>query len=118
VICFAPSLSDSIIFLTLTRLVVVIKFVNFRFALFTPPLGDFQLPRRSGAAGVPSCVRSVWAEASRMRRGGGRCGMLRGAPSPSGGRALGSSDCGIFQEFLEFALDTPPLGGGRLRHRS
>ena len=35
-ICFAPSLSDSIIFLTLTRLVVVIKFVNFRFALFTP----------------------------------------------------------------------------------
>jgi hypothetical protein len=27
---------DSIIFLTLTRLVVVIKFVNFRFALFTP----------------------------------------------------------------------------------
>jgi hypothetical protein len=41
VICFAPSLSDSINFLTLTRLIVVIKFVNFRFALFTPPLGDF-----------------------------------------------------------------------------
>jgi hypothetical protein len=39
---FAPSLSDSFIFLTLTRLVVVIKFVNFKFALFTPPLGDFQ----------------------------------------------------------------------------
>jgi hypothetical protein len=34
---------DSFIFLTLTRLVVVLKFVNFRFALFTPPLGDFQL---------------------------------------------------------------------------
>jgi hypothetical protein len=30
------------IFLTLTRLVVVINFVNFSFALFTPPLGDFQ----------------------------------------------------------------------------
>jgi hypothetical protein len=30
-----------IIFLTLTRLVVVINFVNFSFALFTPPLGDF-----------------------------------------------------------------------------
>jgi hypothetical protein len=29
-------LSDSHLFLTLTRLVVVIKFVNFRFALFTP----------------------------------------------------------------------------------
>jgi hypothetical protein len=32
---------DLIIFLTLTRLVVVISFVNFSFALFTPPLGDF-----------------------------------------------------------------------------
>jgi hypothetical protein len=41
---FAPSLLDSIIFLTLTRLVVVINFVNFSFALFTPPLGDFQVP--------------------------------------------------------------------------
>jgi hypothetical protein len=30
-------LSKSFIFLTLTRLVVVIKFANFRFALFTPP---------------------------------------------------------------------------------
>jgi hypothetical protein len=40
--CFAPSLADSIIFLTLTRLVVVIIFENFSFALFTPPLGDFQ----------------------------------------------------------------------------
>jgi hypothetical protein len=34
--------------------------------------------------------------------------MLRGASSPSGGRALGSSGCGIFQEVLEFALDTCP----------
>jgi hypothetical protein len=42
-ICFAPSLADSIIFLTLTRLVVVIIFENFSFALFTPPLGDFHL---------------------------------------------------------------------------
>jgi hypothetical protein len=33
---------ESIIFLTLTRLVVVIIFGNFSFALFTPPLGDFQ----------------------------------------------------------------------------
>jgi hypothetical protein len=33
---FAPSLADSIIFLTLTRLVVVIIFDNFSFALFTP----------------------------------------------------------------------------------
>jgi hypothetical protein len=34
--------------------------------------------------------------------------MLRGALLPLGGRALGSLDCGIFQEILEFALDTPP----------
>jgi hypothetical protein len=42
-ICFAPSLADSFIFLTLTRLVVVFIFVNFSFALFTPPLGDYQI---------------------------------------------------------------------------
>jgi hypothetical protein len=36
-ICFAPSLADSILLLTLTRLVVVFIFVNFSFALFTPP---------------------------------------------------------------------------------
>jgi hypothetical protein len=43
-ICFAPSLADLFIFLTLTRLVVVFIFVNFSFALFTPPpLGDYQI---------------------------------------------------------------------------
>jgi hypothetical protein len=42
-ICFAPSLVDSFLFLTLTRLVVVFIFVNFSFALFTPPLGDYHL---------------------------------------------------------------------------
>jgi hypothetical protein len=41
-ICFAPSLADSFLFLTLTRLVVVFIFVKFSFALFTPPLGDYQ----------------------------------------------------------------------------
>jgi hypothetical protein len=41
-ICFVSSLADSFIFLTLTRLVVVFIFVNFSFALFTPPLGDYQ----------------------------------------------------------------------------
>jgi hypothetical protein len=44
--------------------------------------------------------------------------MLRKAPLPSGGRALGPPDRGILQEILEFSLDTPPLGGGWLRHRS
>jgi hypothetical protein len=42
--------------------------------------------------------------------------MLRGAPSPSGGRALSTSDSDVFQEAFELALDTSPLGGGRLRH--
>jgi hypothetical protein len=49
---------------------------------------------------------------------GSRCAMLRGAPLPSGGRALGPSDRDILQEILEFSLDTPPLGGGWFQHRS
>jgi hypothetical protein len=60
-ICFAPSLADSFIFLTLTRLVVVFIFVNFSFALFTPPLGDFHNPlmearrRQQGLDSPDSC---------------------------------------------------------------
>jgi hypothetical protein len=52
------TLADLIIFLTLTRLVVVIIFENFSFALFTPPpLGDFQnvpkvIPRSVSEAAV------------------------------------------------------------------
>jgi hypothetical protein len=53
-ICFAPSLADFIIFLTLTRLVVVIIFENFSFALFTPPLGDFQLVSEAGSSLEPN----------------------------------------------------------------
>jgi hypothetical protein len=49
---------------------------------------------------------------------GSRCAMLRGAPLPSGGRAFGPSDRDILQEVLEFSLDTPPLGGGWIRHCS
>jgi hypothetical protein len=49
---------------------------------------------------------------------GSCCTMPRGAPLPSGGRALGPSDRGILQEILELSLDTSPLGGGWLRHRS
>jgi hypothetical protein len=49
---------------------------------------------------------------------GGRPVMLRGVSSPPGGGDLGSSNCGAFQEILEFALDTPSLGGGWLRHGS
>jgi hypothetical protein len=49
---------------------------------------------------------------------GSCCAMLQGAPLPSGGRAFGPSDRSILQEILEFALDTPPLGGGWLRHCS
>jgi hypothetical protein len=42
-ICFAPSVADSFLFLTLTRFVVVFTFVKYSFALFTPPLGDYQV---------------------------------------------------------------------------
>jgi hypothetical protein len=46
-------LADSFIFLTLTRLVVVIIFENFSFALFTPPSRRLSL-----SSGVPpDCVR-------------------------------------------------------------
>jgi hypothetical protein len=96
-ICFAPSLSDSFIFLTLTRLVVVFIFVNFSFALFTPPpLGDYQrrwerhrpgrrLRRRRGPAGA-----AQWPADRLGRRGAGRGGAAAvAAGAGSGGRFLG-----------------------------
>jgi hypothetical protein len=42
-ICFPPSLADSVLFLTLTRLVVVFIFVKFQFRPIHPPLGDYQI---------------------------------------------------------------------------
>jgi hypothetical protein len=54
-----PSLADSIIFLTLTRLVVVFIFENFSFALFTPPLGDFQRRRRQRLRGFRCTLRRL-----------------------------------------------------------
>jgi hypothetical protein len=56
------------------------------------------------------------ARASGVDRGfpheSGSHGMrFRGVPLPSGGRALGPSDRGAFQEILELPLDLPPLGG-------
>jgi hypothetical protein len=67
-----------------------------------------------GCRCLVSCVLGV--DRGLAHASGGRCMMLRGASSPSGGRALDSSDGGIFQEVLEFALDTSPLCGGWLRH--
>jgi hypothetical protein len=49
---------------------------------------------------------------------GGHRVMLRGVSSPPGGGALGSSNCGAFQEIPEFALDTSCLGGGWLQQGS
>jgi hypothetical protein len=72
------------------------------------------------AEAIRGCGRPVpcalGADRGLPHASGGRCVMLRGAPLPSGSRALGSSDRSVFQETLEFALDTPPLGGGWLRH--
>jgi hypothetical protein len=74
------------------------------------------------AEAIPGGRRLV-PRALGMNRGlphasGGRRVMLRGVSSPPGGGALGSSNYGAFQEILEFALDTPSLGGGWLWHGS
>jgi hypothetical protein len=80
-ICFAPSLADSFILLTLTRLVVVFIFVNFSFALFTPPLGDYQRVRmREGLRGGPHGAR---------RRGGkGGCRLATASAATGPDRAV------------------------------
>jgi hypothetical protein len=62
--------------------------------------------------------RALGMDRGLMHASRGRRVMLRGVSSPSGGGALGSSDCGAFQEIHEFALDTPTLGGGWLWHGS
>jgi hypothetical protein len=68
--------------------------------------------RRRGVPRVPGVDRGFPHEP------GSRGAMLRGVPLPSGGRAFGPSNRGIFQEILELSLDTPPLGGGWFWHRS
>jgi hypothetical protein len=62
--------------------------------------------------------RAPGADRGLPHESGSRCAMLRGAPLSSVGRAFGPSDRSILQEILEFSLDTPPLGGGWLRHCS
>jgi hypothetical protein len=71
--------------------------------------------------GCRRCVpRAPCVDRGFPHESGSRGTMLRGGgvPLPSGGRAFSPSDRGILQEILEFSLDTPPLGGGWLRHRS
>jgi hypothetical protein len=60
--------------------------------------------------------RALGIDRGLLHASGGRRVMLRVVSSPPGGGALGSSNCGTFQEILEFALDTPSLGGGWLQH--
>jgi hypothetical protein len=70
------------------------------------PGGRRLVPRALGMArGFPNASR-------------GHRVMLRGVSSPAGGGALGSLNHDAFQEILEFALDTPSLGGGWVRHGS
>jgi hypothetical protein len=57
--------------LTLTRLVVVFIFVNFSFALFTPPLGDFHR------------VAARSARPARPHASGRRCAVSTAEPSPN-----------------------------------
>jgi hypothetical protein len=69
--------------------------------------------------GCRRCVpRAPGVDRGFPHESGSRCAILRGEPLPSGGRALSPSDRGVLQEILEFSLDTPPLSGGRLQHRS
>jgi hypothetical protein len=69
--------------------------------------------------GCRCCVpRAPGVDRGFPHESGSRGAMLRGVPLPSGGRAFGRPDCDILQEILELSLDTPPLGGGWLRHRS
>jgi hypothetical protein len=51
---FSLSLSDSVIFLTLTQLIVVLKVCKFQICLFTPPIGDFQLVSEPGTLLEPN----------------------------------------------------------------
>jgi hypothetical protein len=69
--------------------------------------------------GCRRCVpRAPGVDRGLPHESGSRGAMVRGVPLPSGARALGPLDRGILQEILEFSLDTPPLSGGWLRHRS
>jgi hypothetical protein len=74
-----------------------------------------------GTEAIWGCRRPVWCalgvNQGLRRVSGGHYVMLRGVSSPPGGRALGLSDSGVFQEALELALDMLPFGGGWLRHR-
>jgi hypothetical protein len=69
--------------------------------------------------GCRRCVpRALGVDRGLPHASGSRGATLRGVPLPSGGRALGPSDRGILQKIPELSLDTLPLGGGWLRHRS
>jgi hypothetical protein len=69
--------------------------------------------------GCRRCVpRAPGVDRGFPHESGSHGAMLRGVPLPSGGKAFGPSDCGILQEILELSLDTPPLGGGWIRHCS
>jgi hypothetical protein len=77
------------------------------------------VPVAEATRGCRRCVpRAPGVDRGFPHESGSRDAMLRGVPLPSGGRAFGPSDHGILQEILELSLDTPPLGGGWLRHHS
>jgi hypothetical protein len=69
--------------------------------------------------GCGRCVpRAPHVDRGFPHESGSRGAMLRGVPLSLVGRAFGPPDRGILQEILELSLDTPPLGGGWLRHCS
>jgi hypothetical protein len=63
---FSPSLSDSISFLTLTRLVVVLKVYKFQICLFTPLYATFS-DKEPPQHGRTHKLEVFWAAPSRRR---------------------------------------------------
>jgi hypothetical protein len=98
-ICFAPSLADSFLLLTLTRLVVVFIFVNFSFTLFTPPLGEYHSPYGAGAGSHTSCKPAQSRRSQTAARGACNRPAVTSnsplSPRPAGERA--SSHAGGMQ---------------------
>jgi hypothetical protein len=96
---------DSIIFLTLTRLVVVINFVNFSFALFTPPSRRLSTTKvlPGLAHRTVRCTRELQAELNTFENSQRRSAILHRTvrcttgqcPVPQGRATLNSPASGI-----------------------
>jgi hypothetical protein len=89
---FSSSLSDSFIFLTLTRLVVVLKVYKFQIRPIHPPLGDFQRGTSAASGSVPDWSRRPKTTYVSSGVGGGmELHAPPASPSVAGAGAVGAS---------------------------